>query len=104
MRLKKGVRLLGVRSETNTALILIASQESRIRFIRDVEFVITSIRDGIHSRTSLHNVGFAIDIRTSNLKQPKDVTQKLKAILSAEFDVILEGNHIHIEYQPKAIK
>jgi rhamnogalacturonyl hydrolase YesR len=66
------------------------------------ELVITSGLDGEHSAGSLHYYGLAIDVRTRyfNNKEKKEAASTLRSLLASEFDVIEEGNHIHIEYDP----
>ena len=65
--------------------------------------VITSGRDGKHKTNSLHYAGKAIDIRTRDLK--KSLVQKLaralRSKLGGKFDVVVETDHIHIEFDPK---
>jgi hypothetical protein len=70
-----------------------------------LNFVVTSGAepDPVHKTNSLHYSGKAIDIRIR--EWPKDmaeeVTRRLKKILDiVGFDVVLEGNHIHLEYDP----
>ena len=67
------------------------------------EIVITSGFDGKHSRKSLHYVGDAFDIRTFIYTAPElnELIPALKLVLGGDYDVVLEGNHIHLEYQPK---
>lgn len=64
---------------------------------------ITSVNDGKHMNGSKHYVNKAIDLRV--LDMPKDMWQPvrndLSNILGPDFDVILEKDHIHIEYDPK---
>lgn len=66
----------------------------------EVEFVITSGRDGIHSAGSLHYYGYAVDIRIWGLSdyQIQAICKKFKNVLGKSYDVIFEGDHIHIEY------
>jgi hypothetical protein len=67
------------------------------------ECVVTSVVDGKHSHGSLHYAGYAMDLRTRHLT-PTDqslIVSALKKALTDEFDIVLEENHIHIEYQPK---
>ena len=62
---------------------------------------ITSGKDGLHSKDSLHYQGLAIDLRTRDMKNPKMVVILLKNTLDYELDIVLEKDHIHIEYDPK---
>jgi len=59
------------------------------------DLYVTSIRDGNHSPGSLHYVGLAFDI------QPGIEIHLIKQVLSPQWDVVDEGNHIHCEYDPK---
>ena len=104
MRLKAGVSILGVRSE------LVLAMQIAQEVYRELEvgaLTITSVTDSRHSRTSLHYVGLAFDIRTRNgfdqwdSKEKHRVARALRIALQSEFDVVVEGTHIHIEYQPK---
>jgi hypothetical protein len=76
---------------------------------------ITHIRDGKHMNGSLHYTGDAIDLvwlEYENL--PTELGQEIRdelyrrlngfprsAGLLPDFDVVYEGSHFHIEYQPK---
>lgn len=63
---------------------------------------ITSGRDGVHSKNSKHYTGDAIDIRTRDMSDVKKVYAMLKENVDDKlFDVVLESDHIHIEYDPK---
>ena len=68
---------------------------------RDMGIVLTSANDGRHSLTSLHYVGHAVDIRTRHLVNPEKVRDEIKSRLNQDFDVLFEGDHIHIEWQPR---
>lgn len=71
------------------------------------EMWLTSVDDSTHGSNSLHYSGNAIDIRTRNIpggytgEKAKLIHAAIKARLGKEFDVVLESNHIHIEYDPK---
>lgn len=68
------------------------------------EMVITSVNDAKHSRTSLHYSGNAADLRTvahDPAYRWDKVAVQIKEKLSADFDVINESNHIHLEWQPR---
>jgi hypothetical protein len=70
-----------------------------------LSLVITSLTDSHEDRpTSLHNVGLAVDFRTRDIQAPvvASIVRNLKVILDPlGYDVVLEANHIHVEYQPK---
>lgn len=74
-----------------------------------IECILTSgDEQGVmHSPTSLHYVGCAVDIRTINHQtgQPyQGMAQAFNAIrqdLTMDYDLIDEGNHWHLEFQPK---
>lgn len=63
---------------------------------------LTSVDDSRHNPGSLHPRGDAIDLRTRFI--PKEHRQALPALLKARlspvFQVIDEGDHIHVEHQP----
>ena len=65
------------------------------------EAVITSTNGGVHSPSSLHYVNDAFDVRKAFVKN-KDIVICLKARLGNEYDIVLESNHIHIEFDPKS--
>ena len=68
------------------------------------DLVITSANDSVHSYTSLHFSGNAVDLRTRSLPGTVDraeVVTKIQNKLNQDFDVVLEQDHIHLEYQPK---
>jgi hypothetical protein len=65
---------------------------------------ITSGSDGTHMTGSLHAKGNALDYRTSHLtsEQRSKVAAACKEALGENFDVVLESDHLHVEYDPKA--
>ena len=65
--------------------------------------VITSANDSKHGPNSLHYKGQALDLRTRHLNGQglQSVYHKLKESLGEQFDVVLEANHIHVEFDPK---
>ena len=99
MKLKLGVRILGIRPEI--AFVMPAIQ--KVYDDHGTELVITSVIDGKHSRGSLHYAGAALDLRTRDCTREtaKRITAALKRALGGDFDVVLESNHVHLEYQAK---
>jgi len=99
MQLKSGVKLRGLRPELVIALIICDGVYSSF----DVEMVVTSVNDSTHGRGSLHFNGSAFDLRTRNIatNDIAPIFSKISKFLGAEFDAVLENDHIHVEYQPK---
>jgi len=96
---KEPVRIFGMRPE------LVLGLQSMDDVFRESgeELVITSVIDGKHSRASLHYVGQAADIRTRNINREKleGLVLKCRINLGPDFDLIIESNHLHLEFQPK---
>lgn len=67
------------------------------------EIVVTSILDGVHSTRSLHYKGLAFDMRIHIYSQSvvKSIMEELEYLLGKNYDVVLEKDHIHVEYDPK---
>lgn len=66
--------------------------------------VITSARDGWHMAGSRHYSGEAVDLRSRDVKAPQALVRELKDTLGADFDVVLEADHIHLEFDPGALR
>lgn len=101
MQFKKGVKVRGVSVELAFVQPLINDIVKKYDTIEG--YVITSLCEGKHSKGSRHYVGMGEDLRTRNMKakdKPK-CYRELKKALGRDFDVVLEKNHIHIEYDPK---
>jgi hypothetical protein len=67
------------------------------------ECVVTSGRDGTHMAGSKHYGGDAIDLRTRHVKDNNTIAmiaQELQIVLGDDYDVVVEGTHIHVEYDP----
>lgn len=94
--LKEGVRLLGIRPELVIAIVITGDVYESF----GESLVITSVVDGQHMRASLHYVGAAFGARLPS-RNPDALRQRLAEALGADFDVVLEETHIHVEWQPK---
>jgi hypothetical protein len=99
LTIKPGVRIVGVRPEL--LLAIMAASE----IYRDLghKLTLTSVVDGRHSTGSRHYSGAAFDCRTRDLtaEQANQICKQLKSDLGQDFDVLLEADHIHVEYDPK---
>jgi len=65
--------------------------------------VITSAWEGKHRPDSLHYMGRALDFRTRTVKKSLRValTVDIDDVLGIGWDVIFEGDHLHVEYDPR---
>jgi hypothetical protein len=64
---------------------------------------VTAVCDSAHSPGSLHYVGLAADLRIRDIppETVAKIRERLAAALGPDFDVLLEADHIHVEFQPK---
>jgi len=100
MKLKKGVKLAGIQPE----IVAIFLPIEHIAHEFGIELIITSVNDSNHSENSLHYTGYAIDIRIRELYSYNiriDFRNAIAEEIGNEFDVVLESDHIHIEFDPK---
>ena len=95
-KLKEGVKLHGLQPQMILALF------AALDAYGDDDVIITSANDSVHSKTSLHYAGAALDLRTRHLnRDPEEIASHMRAVLGEDFDVIAERDHIHVEYQPR---
>lgn len=97
LSIKPGVRVRGLSNEILLAIVIAES------VFRETEpsMTITSLTDGKHSANSYHYTGDAVDIRLPGTVTRDQIVTQLKNALGSEYDVLLEVDHIHIEYDPK---
>lgn len=95
--IKPGVRVRGLSNEILLAIMIAQSVYSET----EASMTITSLSDGRHSTNSLHHTGDAVDLRLPMPVTREQIMSQLKKALGADYDVILEVDHIHIEYDPK---
>lgn len=64
------------------------------------QLVVTCGPGGAHGASSLHYYGYAVDLRTNyfTADQVKLVGAELKTSLGADYDVVVESDHIHVEF------
>jgi hypothetical protein len=101
MKIKEGAQIRGLSPEMVIACII----TDQIMQKHGGELVITEGTGGKHKIGSLHYVGLAIDarIRMFNSSELAIINLELIGALGSEFDVVLEKDHFHIEFQPKTI-
>lgn len=61
---------------------------------------ITSTRNGDHMDGSLHYSGDAADIRIHGWSSPTAFHAAIRRRLDKRYDVVLETDHIHVEFDP----
>jgi hypothetical protein len=96
MLIKAGVDISRLRPEIRKKLNEIAR---RVWSIGKVELVITSTYEGNHSEGSLHYANLAVDIQPG--PYGSILKDELRDKLGMDYDICLEADHIHIEYDPK---
>lgn len=100
LSIKAGVRLEGLQPQMALAAIIANDVFRSLGF----NCVITSGSDGQHKHNSLHYSGMALDLRTRHIQDDGQKRQVIAAVASAlggDFDVVLESDHAHLEYDPK---
>lgn len=67
------------------------------------ELVVTSAIDGKHGDNSLHPKGRGCDYRTRYFlaEDVPEIARTLRNILGADYDVIVESDHMHVEFDPQ---
>jgi len=96
MLIKAGVDISRLKRKIRKTLCIV----DKIHQKHGIELVITSTYDGNHSACSYHYANDAYDIRWRP-HYGKDIYKEIKKALGDDFDVVLEKDHIHIEYDPK---
>lgn len=94
--LKSGVIPTGLKSECLLGILLAAA----VFEAAGQKFTVTSLTDGKHMENSLHYYGLAFDIRIRDLKNfgANKMALLLSEALGECYTVILESDHIHVEY------
>lgn len=106
IRLKTGVRLLGLRPEMVLAHGIIAAAFAE----HGHDCTVSTGIEGTHSPGSEHYAGLALDYRLNDV-QPVEhrvvIVTTVRDALGADFDVLHESRgtpneHLHVEYDPKS--
>ena len=103
MIIKRGVSLQGLHISMRP--VLVHAELIWALLGREEGVGITSGTEGTHSAGSLHYYGLALDLRTRywDIDSASEAYRLMVEALP-EFDVVLEGNHIHVENDKLAKK
>lgn len=95
-----GARVAGLTPQAVLGIVVCQSVFSK----RALDLTITAGIDGKHMRASLHYSGNAWDMRSFNSPEAdrEAVRLECKTALGDDYDVVVEGDHLHGEYQPKS--
>ena len=96
MLIKAGVDISRLDRSTRRGLQKVAYQYE----IHEQELIITSTYEGNHGPGSLHYANQAFDVRPPERRLER-ILGEIENMLGPDYDVIPEGDHIHIEYDPK---
>lgn len=99
LTLKPGVDVRGLRIETLLAVLVFYDLIGHTA----TGLTITSVMDGKHKEGSKHYSGFGFDVRTRDMEPnfAKWAATTAQERLGDQYDVVLESDHIHVEFDPK---
>jgi len=104
MRIKPGADCRGLADAITTKLFIVEQCHRYVAGEYGLPLVITCGTDNHADRPgSLHPAGLAIDIRTRHLtfEQVEQLAADLCRYLDADYDVVIETDHLHLEYDPE---
>lgn len=97
MIIKRGASIQGLHLSMRAVLIA-ADRVWKKLGIKEGVTITSGTEDYVHSAGSLHPYGYALDFRTRYFDdQGEEAARRLRIDLPADYDVVLEGNHIHVE-------
>lgn len=103
MKFKHSVRIEGL---SPIMLRALAHVDEIHHALADREAIVTSINDSRHGPGSLHYTRRAFDLRTRDLNQTQikelsaAMDAKLESMGYGKWDVVVESDHIHVEWDP----
>jgi len=106
IRIKQGAVIQGLHIEMHRVLKLVPKVWAEFGYLPWA--AVTSGLDGEHGWDSLHPFGRAVDLRTwkndageqIDLPTKQKMARRLQTLLGTDYDVVVEGDHIHVEYDP----
>lgn len=100
-KIKEGAVIDTLRPEIKDALPVMENVFSS----RGVDMVVTAGTDGKHMTNSYHYKALAVDLRLASrldsALSDEEVKNDLSDVLGPAYDVVLEGDHFHVEYDEK---
>lgn len=105
--LKDGVHINGAHFEPFMVKIIDAARETA-PMLENGTVWITSATDSEHMEGSLHYTNRAFDIRIRNIiggvkHEARLWAERMQVALGDDYDVLLEHDHIHVEYDPETL-
>jgi hypothetical protein len=98
---KNGAEIAGITPE---ALLIIIVADGCFRLSGE-DCIVTSVTDGKHSSGSRHYSGNAVDFRLpSYATSALAIVNRMRSCFDEDYDVVIESDHIHVEYDPKEKK
>jgi len=96
MLIKSGVNISRLHRDIRRALGIFGD----VFLAHDEELVVTSTFEGNHFAGSLHYSNDAFDIRNPSSDLVL-IIRDAADVLGPDYDIIPEGDHIHVEFDPK---
>lgn len=98
LSLKRDVRLALLQPVMVFAVIVVDDAYAA----RGLECVVTSGSEGRHMPKSLHYSGNALDFRILNVPpgMRDSLFSDIRSRLGVQFDVVVEKDHLHVEFDP----
>ncbi len=99
VHIKSGARVFGIKPELLLALIV----ADGIWTERGKMLTVTSFTEGKYMPGNLHYKGPGVDFLSNDLgnQEQADLLTTLKSRLGSDWNVLLEGDHYHVEFDPK---
>ena len=103
--LKDGVHINGAHFNPEMVRIVDVARETAPMLEKGTVWI-TSATDSEHMEGSLHYVNRAYDIRIRNIignvkLEARLWAERMQVALGDDYDVLLESDHIHVEYDPQ---
>jgi hypothetical protein len=86
-----------------SAILAAAAHNARLQLGLKGDTFVTSANDSIHMRGSKHYTDEAVDLRIHGLDadEIKAWAAAIKKRLGRDYDIVIEKDHIHAEFDPK---